>query len=356
MALLPTHVKHDSGSIQDNKQLNLAFSRGYSKGHSEAEGRAKELQEQIDALLHKNSRERKATVKAAVSEEVTVTVKAAVAGEVATVRAAVAAEVTATVKASKPEAGSTKQLKFATATTNPVRSGARDTTQPGERVKLINVGLVSSGTTSFDTVARSVLGLRSIHVLKQWQRPAIQLHGMGLLNEGNLSLVCVHGPPCSRLAAELHSHDVFSDIPFMAPSIISQAASLPRDRFSFVSTNRSRASWVKSMLKNPSKGGVALRTFYGLPTCSENGGCISAINGNSRWLHLDAITSEQWGGVYDHHQVLLRKFHIPTLTLEDSTEAKWRVLCAALSGHTTRNCEQHLLNGTAWAQARVTKS
>ena len=79
-----------------------------------------------------------ATVRAAVAAEVTATVKAAVAAEVATVRAAVAAEVTATikaavaaatVKASKPEAGSTKQLKFATATVKKAKPKAGSTKQ-----------------------------------------------------------------------------------------------------------------------------------------------------------------------------------------------------------------------------------
>jgi len=58
MAYLSTHVKHDRDSIQDIEQVNLAFSRGYFRAHSEAAAHEKELQEQIDALLHKNSQEK----------------------------------------------------------------------------------------------------------------------------------------------------------------------------------------------------------------------------------------------------------------------------------------------------------
>lgn len=218
------------------------------------------------------------------------------------------------------------------------------------------------------------------------------------------------------LVTELEQYDAFGDIPFMAPYIIAQAgqsvrqhaivagsrssrsrrsgvgnrnettatttSSMTRTTFIFIATNRTKASWVTSMLKRPNKGGVAFRVFYELPTCTEDkedneddqnprvvnhGGCMMKT--------LEPITADQWGTVYDGHQQLLREYGIPTLDLEATTARKWTVLCdtvaqvardwktmttstTGMSTHTPGTvytvCDTHRRNGTPWPTANNT--
>ena len=82
------------------------------------------------------------------------------------------------------------------------------------RPKLVNVGLVSSGTTSFAHAAGE-LGLRVLHAAEQWLRPALYLHGPGVLAASNLSLTSA----TSWLARTVCEHDAFADIPFLAPAL-----------------------------------------------------------------------------------------------------------------------------------------
>jgi len=205
--------------------------------------------------------------------------------------------------------------------------------------KIVNVGLVSTGTSSLNSILGD-MGLSSLHVADPWTRPSIHETGndMGLLNSGNLSLTKKE----STLSFWVQRADAFHDIPFMAPAIIEQSRELQpfalnelqqqdAPKFVFIATNRSRSSWIKSMEARPLKGGVTFRHLYDIPVGCE-GSCVDSDGG---WLNLADVTPEQWGEAYDKHQALLEKFNIPTISLEDSNHAKWSILCAALQMHSS---------------------
>ena len=284
--------------------------------------------------------------------------------------------------------------------------------------------LVSSGTTSFARVTTKLLGLRSVHTLTPWTRPALQQEGRGVLSETNLTLTTSSSSSSSTtvLVTKLEHYDAFGDIPFMAPFIIAQAGQPVRQQaivagsrgrskisgmrnrneittatttssmttrttFIFIATNRTKASWVTSMLQSPDKGDVAFRVFYNLPTCTEekkdkeedpNSQVVMNHGGGCMMQTLAPITADQWGTVYDRHQQLLRKYGIPTLDLETTTARKWTVLCATVAqvardwrtrvtsttgGTSTRTpsvstvytvCDTHRRNGTPWPTANNT--
>lgn len=194
--------------------------------------------------------------------------------------------------------------------------------------KIVNVGLVSTGTMSLHSVLGD-LGLCSEHVAPEFKH----LHeGDTKLSAGNLSLT----HPTSLLKQVLNQADAFHDIPFPAPEIISQADRLP-DNIVMIATNRSRDSWIRSMQQDPKKGSSTFKVLW-------------KVNDDEKdW-------SER-AHVYDQHQELLQKYNIPTISLEDSDEAKWSTLCLALSKHPAdikQKCEEKKASGAAWFESNPT--
>ena len=140
--------------------------------------------------------------------------------------------------------------------------------------KLINVGLVSTGTVSFG-VACTHIGMRLLHTSPTWDVQNRQYNMMPLLqNAVNLSLT----NPKGVLAQEVAHFDAFADVPYLAPEVINQADTTRHDKrqFVFIATNRSRKGWIASMQKNAGKGGVALRYWYGM-TVTRKENCSSVV-------------------------------------------------------------------------------
>ena len=195
--------------------------------------------------------------------------------------------------------------------------------------KLIAVGLVSTGTQSLASAARQ-LGLRVMHSAPLWQRGPLFRHGDGVLAASNLSLT----EKGSVLAETLQSADVFADIPFLSPTVIEQAAIAARRRLVFISTNRSRESWITSIMKSSGKGGVTFRHMYDVPTSDVDCAAYGCIDASSRRpMPLKKLGRETWKAVWERHQRLLLKHQIPAISLEDKDATKWQVLCDALRQH-----------------------
>eukprot|EP00966_Prymnesium_polylepis_P096815 2243171-Prymnesium_polylepis.1 len=177
-------------------------------------------------------------------------------------------------------------------------------------------------------VARS-LGMRVLHSVESLGRRSVLPDFTPLLAGANLSL----SAPESMLARELEAYDAVSDIPFLAPAVIEQASTLPRDVFLFVATNRSRDSWITSMMQSPDKGWSPFRVWYGL-NVSTSGSC-KAVGWATSCLteagaQLAEVDREEWGAAWDAHQLLLQRHQIPTINLDDPDPAKWAVLCDAI--------------------------
>ena len=194
--------------------------------------------------------------------------------------------------------------------------------------KLINVGLVSTGTRSFAAAAQGV-GLKVLHGVRALGHRSSEVTFVPLLSKANLSL----SDEQSALASELADYDGATDIPFLAPEVIEQAESLSQDSFVFVATNRSREAWLTSMLQHPEKGWTAFRALYNLNVstvgeCAAVGWASSCLDRSGSPL-VD-FSREELETAYDRHQRLLLQYQIPTISIEDPDSSKWEVLCGAL--------------------------
>lgn len=160
--------------------------------------------------------------------------------------------------------------------------------------KLINVGMVGTGLTSFSCAALK-LGLRVV----QGAAPSLDSSPF---------------PFWKNLSKDVA--DVFGDIPFNFPEFITEAhhdrSSEASTQLAFVATARERESWVTQHMLHLDDGGKALRHAYNISR--RDGGNASA-----------------WAEAYDKHMGYLKKYSVPMISTEMSGSEKFDVFCSAVS-------------------------
>jgi len=147
---------------------------------------------------------------------------------------------------------------------------------------LINVGLPRTGTQSFDRLFRKA-GYRTSHI------------GYGERDIGALREFRQSGR--GKVRRYMVKRQVLSDSPYYG--LISPLRRHYPD-VKLVATHRSKASWLKSMGRNPGAGGAFLRRVYG--------------------------KGEDLSAIYDAHYLKCRSSGIPLVSLERPDREKLVVL------------------------------
>ena len=196
---------------------------------------------------------------------------------------------------------------------------------------IVNVGLPSTGTTSFTRVAQS-LGLRTAHDLAEYtacKNEQCVDSLQRLLAPRALDL----DDPASPVGRAIRAYDALSDIPMMHPRVIAQCDS---PLVACVATNRSEGSWATSLLASPYKGGNVLRLGYGM-----------ALFGRV----FRRPTYGDWARTWRAHQALLERHAVPTIDLEGGASDRARAFCRA-ARRRAPDCDARL--GGAWPRAHAT--
>lgn len=196
---------------------------------------------------------------------------------------------------------------------------------------ILNVGLPSTGTTSFTRVARR-LGLRTAHDLDAYTACKNE-QCMDSLRRLLVPAALDLADPSSPLGRAVRAYDALSDIPMMHPRVIAQCAST---LVACVATNRSLETWATSLLASPFKGGNVLRVAYGMRLFGRV---------------FKRPSYADWARTWHSHQTLLKKHAVPVIDLDSSDAAKARAFCAA-AGPRAPDCATRL--GGAWPRAHAT--
>jgi hypothetical protein len=128
-------------------------------------------------------------------------------------------------------------------------------------------------------------------------------------NERANTMTLRESPSLQGLITEF---EVVGNVPFMAPGIIAESRAMKGSNLIYIATNRSRTTWITSMMADWMKGGTLFRQMYGLPDLFDR-----------------VVTPDEWGAVYDRHQALLLGLNLPVMSLEDSDSQKFKIFCAA---------------------------
>jgi hypothetical protein len=202
----------------------------------------------------------------------------------------------------------------------------------GSSGKLVNVGMVGTGLTSFSCAALK-LGLRITQANMLYSFTVNASSGLILHSSQTPK---AEEPVVNSEGYSLPDVDVFSDIPFMFPQMIDRLAA---DGYSLIATSRHRDAWLAHIMNNPKKGGCSLRVAYGLADAESHEGCV-----------LEELTIADWGYLYDKHQEILRKRNVTQIFLEDSDGTKTRKFCSVVrvfGNSMQRRCTQ-LVESQAW--------
>jgi hypothetical protein len=186
----------------------------------------------------------------------------------------------------------------------------------------------------------------------------------GMLDSSDSDSDSSKGKGNATAREEAARYQVLSDPPCygLIPTV---AASLPQA--ALIATNRSRADWITSMMRNAGAGWPFLRELLPIVapysaaaaaaaanggssntdnnsnsrsssssrssrSSSSSGGSSSSSsrnNDNNGLVLLNRWTRETLGQAYDAHQRLLQQYGIPTISLEDRDSAKFDTLLSA---------------------------